>query len=99
MELAELQHRLENLAEHPKWLAREQLKIALEIAEGSPKQSLDTTRGVFEVMIRDAHEEHFGQTKSKPMESVLDDLVKANRLPKPLEAGAVFIWKQGSTSI
>jgi hypothetical protein len=99
MELAELQQRLENLAEHPKWLEGEELKKALEFADSSPKQSLDTTRGVFEVIIRDAHKQNFGETKSKPMETLLDDLVKANRLPKQLEAGALFIWKQGSTSI
>jgi formylglycine-generating enzyme required for sulfatase activity len=99
MELAELRQRLENLAEHPKWLEAEQLKKALEDADSSPRQSLGTTRGVFEVMIRDAHKQHFGETRSKPTETLVEDLVKANRLAKELEAGAKFIWNQGSNAI
>jgi hypothetical protein len=76
---------------------REGLRQAVAIAEQDPEMSLTRTRKVLEFVVRDTFERRLGQPAgTRPLENLLQQLVKEGHLPRKVAAYANAVRELGN---
>jgi hypothetical protein len=79
---------------------REGIERAMRIADGDPEMALARSRKVLELLIRDIFQRRLGRPPgTRPLENLIQQLVKAGYFPARLEAYATTVRMLGNVGI
>lgn len=94
--LQELLNRLEQLSDQCEEL-REGVHKAIQVADVDPEMALTRTRKVLEYVVRDVYERHVNEPAgTRPLENLLQRIVKDGYFPDRLDAYANTVRKLGN---
>jgi hypothetical protein len=94
--LQQLLDRLENLSEEFREV-REGVRKAMDIAERDPEMALTRTRKVLELVVREVYQRRLAEPPgTRPLENLIQRLVKDGYFPDRLDAYATTVRKLGN---